>query len=179
MNKESIAITNSDNTCCNCLKEGKVHNIHIRALGYGSGFDNFSTQINLCDECYNLTNPEWWKLNVIDDEYDGHYEFESEILKFVNQMPLAGRELFHNRYAYGACADYKMEPQDYIDYELEILSHDKCKEYGYYSPNEIKAYQEKFPICEYPYKKVYNDGSFSCWCPFGAYGVRIKLAVLI
>lgn len=129
------AIQNSENVCFNCLKETIVHKINIPALGWGSQFDNFSTRIQLCDDCYSVTNPDWWKLNVIKGKTDlegEHYEYEDEILKFVEQMPLAGQELFWNRYATGAFVSYYMEAQDWIDYQLGILPHEKCKEYDLY-----------------------------------------------
>lgn len=188
MDNKNISIKNIGNTCCNCLKETKIHNIRIRALGWGSSFDNFSTQIDLCDDCLKLTNPEWWKLKVCgnfdkDGQYDQNgewYEFEDEIYKFVKQMPLAGQELFYNHYGCGACASYNMDAQDWIDYNLGTLSHKKCKKYGVYSPQEIQSYQEKFPTCQHPINKIYRDDSKGCWCPFGAngeYGQRVGLNI--
>jgi len=178
LDNKNIAIDNIGDTCCNCLKETEVHNIHIRALGWGSSFDNFSTQIDLCDECLKLTNPEWWKFKVCGnhdkygsyDEYGEWYEYEKEIYKFVKQMPLAGQELFYNHYSYGACAHYNMESQDWIDYKLGILSHDKCKEYGMYSPQEIKAYNDRYPNCKQVKIKVYSDGSKGSSCLWSAFG---------
>lgn len=167
MDIKNTAIVNPDITCCSCLKEyDRINEIHINALGYGSAFDGCSTRLNLCDECYKQTNPEWWKLRLIDDEWEGHYEYENEILDYVGTLPLAGQELFKNRYD----AEYYMEPQDWIDYELEILPHEKCKSYGRYSIDEIKAYQNRFPTCDKVYKKVYKDGSAGCWCPRKAHG---------
>jgi hypothetical protein len=173
MDNNNTAIINVGNTCCNCLKETTVHNIRIPSMGWGSGFDNWSTQIDLCDDCYKLTDPKWWELKRVKGEtdWDGtYYEFESEIFKFVKQMPLAGQELFYNRYGYGACADVDMKPQDWIDFELDILPHAKCKKYHLYSPQEKKAYAERFPICQHPVNRVYKDNSSGCWCPFGAHG---------
>jgi hypothetical protein len=170
---ENKAIQNPENICFNCLKETIVHKIKIPALGWGSQFDNFSTRIHLCDNCYKSTNPDWWKLKIIKGETDwndAYYEYENEILKFVKQMPLAGQELFWNRYATGAFVSYYMEAQDWIDYKLNILPHEKCKEYGLYSPQEIQAYKERFPICQHPVNIIYDDGSKGCWCPFGAHG---------
>ena len=167
------AIQNPEIVCFNCLKETIVHKIKIPALGWGSQFDNFSTEIHLCDECMKLTNSEWWKLKTIKGETDSdgeYYEYEDEILKFVEQMPLAGQELFYNRYATGEFASFHMEAQDWIDYKLNILPHEKCKEYGLYSPQEIQAYKERFPKCQHVFNIVYNDASIGCWCPFGAYG---------
>ena len=167
------AIQNPENVCFNCLKATTVNKIRIPAMGWGSIFDNFSTRINLCNDCMKLTNADWWKLNIIKGEtdWDGeYYEYEDEILKFVKQMPLAGQELFWNRYATGAFVSYYMEAQDWIDYKLNILPHEKCKEYGLYSPQEKQAYKERFPICQHVFNIVYNDTSIGCWCPFGAYG---------
>lgn len=170
------AIENPENVCFNCLKEGNVHKIHIPAMGYGSNFDNFSTRIHLCNDCMKLTNPEWWKLEEVQcewDKEDNHgfteYKYEKEILNFVKQMPIAGRELFYARYGYGACAEY-MSGQDWIDYELDKLSHEKCKEYCMYSPEERKAYNERFPICDKVKFIIYEDNSKGCHCPFGAFG---------
>jgi hypothetical protein len=165
MNK---AITNPDSTCCNCLKETDIHKIEIPKMGYGSRFDGWSTQINLCDDCLSKTNPEWWKLNTkvafLDFEC---YEYEKEILDYVKQMPIEGQEIFYNRYS---TDDYRMEPQDWIDYKLNELSHEKCKEYGVYSPEKILAYETRFPTCQYPANRIYSEYSKDCWCPFGAYG---------
>ncbi len=167
------AIQNPENVCFNCLKETNIHKINIPALGWGSQFDNFSTRIHLCDNCYKSTNPDWWKLNIIQGKtnWDGeYYEYENEILQFIEQMPLPGQELFYNRYATGAFVSYYMEAQDWIDYKLNILPHEKCKEYGLYSPQEKQAYKERFPICQHPVNIIYDDGSKGCWCPFGAHG---------
>ena len=63
-----------------------------------------------------------------------------------------------------------MDAQDWIDYKLNILTHEKCKEYGLYSPQEKQAYKERFPICQHPVNVIFEDESKGCWCPFGAYG---------
>lgn len=172
MNKNK-AIQNPENTCFNCLKETIVNKIKIPALGMGKSIRYFSTEIHLCDECMKLTNSEWWKLKTIKGETDldgEYYEYEDEILKFIEQMPLAGQELFWNRYATGVFVGYYMEAQDWIDYRLGILPHEKCKEYGFYSPQEIQAYEERFPKCQHVVNRVFSDGSIGCWCSFGAYG---------
>lgn len=134
-NKEkNKAIENPECICFKCLKNTIIHTIQINQTGYGSNFDGLSTKIQLCDDCYKSTNPNWWELKTIPIQEYGEdffeYEYENEILNFVNQMPLAGQELFWNRYVYGARVTYYMEAQDWIDYELGILSEEKCMEYG-------------------------------------------------
>lgn len=162
------AIQNPDMTCMMCLSEGKINQIVIGDLGWGSGFDGWSTKINLCSRCYKETNPEWWKLNIKRKGYCEEYEFENEIFQYIRSAPLEGQELFWNRYEHGD--HFPMKSQDWIDYELEILSHDKCKEYGMYSREEHKAYKDRFPTCGRVVKKVYHNGSASCWCHLNANG---------
>jgi len=135
-NPHHIAIQFPENTCFNCLQEKQVHKIRIPTLGHGSKFKFFSTRLNLCPECLKQTNLEWWKLEIVEDNiqdkdnwYSLRYKYEKEILDFVNKMPIEGRELFYARYGNGANADL-MSGQDWIDYVLDILPHDKCKLYG-------------------------------------------------
>lgn len=167
------AIQKTFNTCFNCLKEiDDVHIIVIPQLGYGSCFDSFGTEIHLCSDCLKLTKEEWWDLEVIKDEYMEYYKYEDDILDFVRQMPIAGQELFFNHYARGANV-WKMDAQDWIDYELGKLPHKKCKEYGLYSMDEINAYKEKFSTCEYVYNLKYEEEYgiyYNSWCPFDANG---------
>lgn len=74
-----------------------------------------------------------------------------------------------------------MDSQDWIDDKLGILPDEVYEEeYNMYSPRQIKAYEERFPTCEHPVNKVYNDGSKGCWCPFGTngnYGQEVGLNV--
>ena len=171
MHNIAKAIQNPEGVCFNCLKRYEhIIKISIPALGYGSSFDNLSTRIQLCFNCISNTNMEWWKLNVVENEYTGYYEYEDEIIDFVKSMPLSGQELFFNRFASGASIMFQMEAQDWIDYKMGILSHQKCKEYGLYSPDEIKAYKERFPKCQHVVNKIYDDGSRASWCVFLANG---------
>lgn len=172
-------IINNEYLCWHCLKENnKTKTIHIGALGYGSSFDNLSTQIQLCPDCLSKTNENWWKLKVCGNhdkygQYDQNgewYEFEEEILSYVRSLPIQGQELFFNTYSYGACADYNMDSQDWIDMQLDIMPDEKYKEYGFYSPSDRKCYHENFPTCQHPVNKIYSDCSSGCWCPFGAHG---------
>lgn len=174
--KRIKAIHNTDCLCWKCLKEhnkDKIHIIKIGSLGYNSCFDNFSTQIQLCDDCYN-ENPEWWKLKTVEvkgfEQFGVAYEYDKEIGEYLSNLPLESQELVWNEYAYGACAGWSMNAQDWIDYHLGILSHKKCKKYGLYSPQEEQSYKERFPTCQYPVEVIYNDGSNGCHCPFGAMG---------
>lgn len=70
------AIENSDKLCWKCLKEQeRIHTMEFGPLGYGSGFDCCSTKIQLCDACYNESNPETWSEKLVydsteDEEHD-------------------------------------------------------------------------------------------------------------
>lgn len=164
------AIVDPSQVCFKCLKifnDKSLHKIKIPAMGYGSGFDGWSTKIHLCDDCIEGTQ-EWWKLKEI-NEYDFHesYQYEDEIFAFVNKLPIEGMELFWNRYSTDS---YTMDSQDWIDYELGLLSHEKCRTYGRYSPQEENAYQQRFPICKDVKINLYSDGSKGACCPWGAFG---------
>ena len=98
--------------------------------------------------------------------------FSSFIASFTislkSELPLESQELVYNSFIEGT--SYHMKPQDWIDYRLGVLPHDKCKEYGLYSPDEKKAYYNRFPMCQYPVQIVYDDSTKGCRCPFGAFG---------
>lgn len=174
--KKIKAIHNTECLCWKCLKEhdkSKIHIIEIGALGYNSCFDNLSTRIQLCDDCYGI-NPEWWELKTVIpkgfEQFGYSYEYDKEICDYLNNLPLESQELVWNKYAYGACGGWCMDAQDWIDYQLGILSHKKCKKYGLTSYEEERAYKERFPTCQYPIGIIYNDGSNGVHCPFGAMG---------
>lgn len=179
-NPHHIAIENPQSICFNCLQEHQqLHIIHIPVLNHGSKFTNFSSRLNLCPSCYNLTNPLWWNLEIIKSytEYNMmqlNYKYEQEILDFINNMPLSGQELFYARFGKGLNCD-SMRSQDWIDYALDKLSHDKCKEYGYFSPKERKAYYERFHVCDKVRiiirdKENDKNNHKESRCPFGAFG---------
>lgn len=95
------------------------------------------------------------------------YKYEDNINKLVDGLPLECQELFYNSFEKNG---YKMDAQDWIDYQLEELSHEKCKEYGLYSYEEINNYKNRFPKCKYVVSVICNDGSKYSLCPFHAIG---------
>jgi len=173
MNK---AIENADNVCMKCLKDTEVTKIVVGPLGYGScGFDMTQTIIQLCNDCLSKTNPDWWKLEIIELDKESFgisglskYKYEKEIVSFVNTLPIEGKELYHNRF--DVYSSLKMAPQDWIDYHLDILSHQKSKEYGLYSPEEKKAYAERFSVCKHVTINIEKSGLRNSSCHCGASG---------
>lgn len=192
--KGIVAIKDTTNLCYKCLqKKDKVREIHIGSSGYGSCFDNMSTSLQLCDECYTESTkdkPIWDmetvygqmhfnqytkkkdypKEKIVDEFIDRRYRYDDEMSEYLHNLPLEGRELVYNRNAYGACANYNMKPQDWIDFKLDELPHKKCKQYGFYSPQEIAAYKERFPNCACVVIDKYKDGSQGSSCPRRAHG---------
>lgn len=84
-----------DNICFNCLnKFNELNIIKINSLEYGSHFDMLDAEIHLCDECKSKTNPEWWKFEIIKQDYSEEYRYEEEIIEYINQLPKEGRELY-------------------------------------------------------------------------------------
>lgn len=163
------AIENYENICFKCLKEKQIETFSLYRSNYGSSFDNNYTTLQICEDCKPRDLGEWFNE---EPEYNGHsenYKYEKNIIEFVKTFSIEGQELFWNRLAYGANAD-EMESQDWIDMKLGILPDEKYEEYGYYSPSKIKAYKERFPTCEHPVNRIWDDNSKGCWCPFGASG---------
>lgn len=166
-----LAIRDQPGLCWNCLKvDDDTRKIEIPALGYGSGFDEISTEIHLCSECYKKTK-KLWGLKIINEEpWGGEYEFEKEIFAFFNQLPPEGQQFVENEFEDGSCSHW-MEPQDWMDYFInKCLPHDKAKEYGLWSLEEKAFYKERFPKCGNVANRVFYDGSVGSWCPFGASG---------
>lgn len=188
--KQAKAIHNTKCLCWKCLKEkSDIHIIRIPDCGYGSTFDNFTTQIQLCEECFcesQKDKPIWCMDKVygtMSDEYihkkdsvefieqliDKRYKYDKEMTEYFHKLPLESQELVYNTFGKGASAAFHMQPQDWIDFELGILPYEVCAEYGLYSPDEERAYKEKFPNCQYPIEIDYGS-SVGCRCPFGAFG---------
>lgn len=164
------AIKDYKGMCFKCLqKKDKINTYYLNRSEYGSSFDNIYTYLQICDDCKPEGIEEWFNEEPEMDDYYANYKYEKNILEFIKTLPLEGQELFWARCSHGANADY-IAGQDWIDYQLDILPHEKCKEYGLYSPQEKKAYQERFPICKHVKIKIYKDGSKGCSCPFGAFG---------
>lgn len=172
MNSKGIIAIKNEKICMKCLNKNSTHTYEIYGRGYGSIYDSFDTKFQLCDECAD-NKYDIWVDEIVEldkDEYIEKYEYEDNIDKLIKSFPLESQELFYNRFSDGSCASYYMNPQDWIDYQLDELSHEKCKEYGLYSSQEIKAYEERFPNCEYVQIKKYKDGSQSSKCQYGAFG---------
>lgn len=160
MEDKILAIENSDDLCWMCLKHcSHMNTIEFGNLGYNSTFDEWGSCIQLCDKCL-AESKDIWNLHMIDEDNmcGGKYEHEEEMWDYIKSLPIQTRELLKNTYSYGSNACYKMESQDWIDYELDILPHEKCKKYGLHSPQEIKAYNDRFPTCDKVYKRIYSVG---------------------
>lgn len=173
MNSKGILAEKNTNICMKCLKKNAKHTYSIYGRGYGSIYDNFNSEVCLCDDCNKSEYKEWFDETCSyedENEFYEMYRFEKNIDDLVSSFPLPGQELFYNRFADGAGADYVMDPQDWIDYELDELSHEKCKEYGVISPEERKAYSERYPHCQCVVIKEYSDGSRGSRCEYGAFG---------
>jgi len=175
-----LAIENHEGLCWKCLQsfnKSEIHNIIISEMGYGSSFDGDNTEIHLCEECYKESikdNKELWNMEEIKCDFDREddygyteYRYEKEMLEYINNLPIQSKQFVKNEFSSDG---WNMDAQDWIDYQLGILPHEKCKEYMMYSTEEIKAYEERFSTCEYPANRIWDDNSKGCYCPFGSSG---------
>lgn len=169
MNSKGIVALTDHSVCMKCLSKKATHTYTICGRGYGSIFDGTDTKLQLCDNCHKDEYETWFNEDCTYEDYYEEYTYEDNIMKLINSLPLEAQELFNNTFAHGWNSMF-MEAQDWIDYKLSELTHDKCKEYGVYSSQEIKAYHDRFPTCNNVFLKTYYDGSSRCKCSFGAYG---------
>lgn len=183
MNNKVYAIKNHEGLCWKCLKsydKSNIKVINIPELGEGnSAFNGAGTKLQLCVICYEesmMDNPKIWNMDVNqifenDIIINEEFLYESDMLNFIDTLPIESQQFVWNEYINGFYTKpLKMIPQDWIDYRLKILSHEQCKKYDLLSPDEIKAYNTKFPSCQHPINILCNDGSKGCMCPYGAYG---------
>ena len=164
--KGIVAITDTD-ICMKCLKNKATHTYRIYGRGYGSSFDMSDTKFQCCDDCDKPEYEEWFNETEVMDDYVETYQHEEKIWDLIKSLPLEGQELFENRFDKDG---WHMEAQDWIDYQLDELPHEKCKEYYMYSPKDIESYNSKYPTCEHVVNVVWDDDSKDSRCPFGAYG---------
>lgn len=137
--------------------------------GYGSDFDMAEVSFDLCDSCNKPEYYEWCnELPTFINEYCENYKYEDNLHDLIHSFPLENQEKIYNNGTFGS---YSIPTQDWIDINNGIeLSDEKYKEYGMYSPKEIRAYKERFPTCSQPINVVYEDGSKGCRCVYGAFG---------
>lgn len=169
MNSKEIVAIKDHSICMKCLQKKATHKYVIYGRGYGSDFDGTHTHLQLCDDCHSEEYHEWFDESPTMEEYCETYKHEETIHTLIKSLPIEAQELFHNTFADG-WTSHHMEAQDWIDYEIGELPHETCKEYHLYSPQEIKAYEDRFPTCNNVFLKVYGDNSSACWCTFGASG---------
>ena len=167
MNSKGIVAIKDETICMKCLKNKATHTYYITYRGYGSSFDDMDTKFQCCDECDRPEYDEWFNEKEVMDDYVETYQYEDKIWDLIRSLPLESQELFENKFDNRG---WQMDSQDWIDYELDELPHEKCKEYGLYSSKDIEAYNSKFTTCEYVANVTWDDNSKSSWCPFGASG---------
>ncbi|QSF43448.1 hypothetical protein [Paenibacillus tianjinensis] len=170
MSNSPRAIEDFKDICFKCLAKKITTKYSLYRSNYGSSFDNNYTYMQICDECKPKDIEKWFDEDPeLIDGWCEDYKYEDNIIEFVNTFPVEGQELFWNRCAYGACAD-TIESQDWIGMQLGILPDEVYEDYGMYSPRQIKAYKERFPVCKNTYITEYEDGSRGSSCPYGAFG---------
>lgn len=167
MNTKGIVAVKDKNICMKCLKNKSTHTYSIYGRGYGSSFDSSDTKFQCCAECNDEKYKIWFDEEPIMDEYCEIYKYEDKIYELIGSLPIEAQELFFNTFNSDA---YHLEPQDWIDFKLDELPHERCKEYCLFSPKDIESYRNKFTTCEHTVNFVWDDNSKGCWCPFGASG---------
>lgn len=90
MNNKIKSVDYNEKICFKCLKE--KYNIHTYTLGYrgyGSGFDNFNTILQLCNDCNHGELSIWFNEEPeLIDGYCEDYKYEDNIFEFVKSLPI-------------------------------------------------------------------------------------------
>ena len=167
MNSIGIVALKDETLCMKCLKNKSTHTYYVACRGYGSTFDSMDTKFQCCDECNRPEYEEWFNEKAVMNDFEETYQHENKIWNLIKTLPLESQELFMNRFYHGK---QQMEAQDWIDFQLDELPHEKCKAYCLYSPKDIEAYRTKFTTCEHVVNVTFYDGSKGSWCPLGAHG---------
>lgn len=164
--------------CCDVLQPtaDSLHEFEICDRGYGSIFDGFCSTVQLCDTCKDFIDPQWFNEEpFLKDSVFEVYNFEDEIKKFIGTWIIENQE-----YVLNGLHGETMRRQDWIDYKNGILPENKMEGYGILSPRQEKAYNERFPTCNYPINIVYNlnsnSSSDSSRCEFDASGLYGQVA---
>lgn len=138
-----LALVNHEGLCWKCLQSrdcSDINVIKINGLGYGGQFTD-DCELHLCDHCLKEStknNPELWNMETVQlDKYTQEYLYDEAMNSYINQLPIQGRQFVRNEF--DPTANPQMEPQDWIDYELDILPREKRMEYGLSLPEETNV----------------------------------------
>jgi hypothetical protein len=133
--ERELAITNHEGLCWKCLQSydcSNINVINIHELGYGSQFDG-DQELHLCNDCYQESiknNPKLWNLETKQvSKYMSKYIYEDEMVDYIDQLPIQGRQFVENEF--NPKVYLEMEPQDWLDKELGVLSKEKRIDYGF------------------------------------------------
>ena len=151
--------------CDHVIKNEELIFLHVAHRGYGSLFDSCRFTVQLCNTCHQPEYKQWFEEKPKLINRMEHYQFEEKIQLLVNQFKIKNRE-----YVWNGMSGYYMQRQDWIDMEKEVLPEHKYQDHGMYSPRQINAYKEQFPICDYPVNVSFSDGSKNSMCVHGAIG---------
>lgn len=91
------------------------------------------------------------------------FEYEKEMLKYMDALSLQSKELIVNRLNDGHY-NKKMDGQDWIDYQLYELSYEKAKKYGLPSNEDIIAYRRRYVNCCHVVNQIYEEGTKDSIC---------------
>lgn len=166
-------IKNHENICFKCLQvfnNNDLTKYYIRNRGFGSKFDGMDTYIQLCNNCKQYINEIWFNEKPIINPDDGCteiYQYENELMRFINSLPIQSQELFWNSLDKGTFGNLQIDPQDWIDLQLNRASDKIKKKYGLPTKAETKAYLERYSTCNNVVNILCEDHSILSGCIYG------------
>lgn len=129
------------NICMNCLLEKEdINIIKIRQLGYGSKFQDFQTELHLCNDCLKEStkeNPYLWDMEVreITDYQLEEYVYDDEMIEYIENLPLISQYLVYEVYDEGYDArKHKFTYEDWLKMQDDsVPEEEKIKIYFTYN----------------------------------------------
>lgn len=167
MNSKGIKAVTDTKICMKCLQKKATHQYEVYGRGEESSFYEEDIRFQCCDNCNIPEYEVWFNEQPTLTHGAARYKYEKKIHSLIESLPLEGRELVENRFN---SVGLNMEPQHWIDYQLDELPHTICKKYYLISAEEKEAYAMRFPTCEHVVEVRYSDGTVRSMCPFNATG---------
>jgi hypothetical protein len=139
--------------------------------------------INTCDKCgcqedvgddeYGWKSEGWYPINLGRPGYGSGLDgcdvafllCDDCLINFIQSFTVEGQEKVFN-----SGSNQYLSTEDWIRVEKGEMPDEEMEEKHMYSPRQIKAYEEQFPICDKVKIVEYKDGSRGSNCPLGAFG---------
>jgi hypothetical protein len=158
------------NTENECLEHEKICNLEV---SYTCDKCGKSESWKTNDDNAWIKSDEWHDINLGRAGYGSSLDgcevnftiCDDCLTEYIKSFTLEGQEKVFN-----SGSNEYMSKEDWIAYHKGEMTDEEIELLDICSPRQIKAYEERFPICDKVNKIIYDDDSKNCHCKFGAFG---------